>query len=403
VKIIKIISVMLCFALLLSETCFGINPVTYEEDITDVSVPIEYVQTNLAVGTDLGIKAKSSILMEINTGEILYEQNSSEKVAPASITKIMSLLLIMEAIDNRKLTTEEVVTAGEHAASMGGSQIWLEEGESMTVDDLLKATVVASANDATVALAEHIAGSEENFVTMMNKRAKELGCTSTSFLNCTGLDADGHYTTCYDVALMSRELIKHPLIKNYTTIWMDNIRNGESELVNTNKLIRFYEGATGLKTGTTSKAGSCLSATAERNGTQYLAVIMGGESSKERFEGAKKLLDFGFSNFTYKEISPKIEKSFKVSVENGTEKEVGGIVRDNIKVLLKKGEEETTQEISAEKSVSAPIKKGDKIGKVYVYSGKELVGSVDILASKTVKKIKFSTTLWWMITGLFKA
>jgi len=402
-KKLKLLCFILCFSILLSVSCLG-NQVSYEEDISDVLSPIECVETDLSVGTDLGIKAKSAILMEAKTGEILYEQNSNEITAPASITKIMSLLLIMEAIDAKKLTEEEVVTASEYAASMGGSQIWLEPEESMTVHDLLKATVVASANDATVALAEHIAGSEENFVVLMNKRAKELGMNNTAFVNCTGLDTEGHYTCAYDVALMSRELIKHPIIKNYTTIWMDTIRNGESELVNTNKLIRFYDGATGLKTGTTSKAGSCLSATAQKNETELIAVIMGGENSKERFSGAKKMLDFGFSNFTYKELTPEIEKNFSIPVADGTQKTIGGESRENLNVLLKKGEDNNiTQKIVAEDSVKAPIKKGDKIGEVDFFVGDEQIGSIDIVAKNDIDKINIKTVFLWLLIGLFTA
>jgi len=384
--------------------CASGKDIVYEEDISEVSAPIQYTAVNLSVGTDLGIKAKGAVLMEAKTGEILYEQNMNEICAPASITKIMSLLLIMEAIDARKLTTEEVITASAYAASMGGSQIWLEENESMTTDDLLKAIVIASANDATVALAEHIAGSEENFVALMNKRAKELGMENTTFQNCTGLDNENHLTSAYDVALMSKALISHPLIKNYTTVWMDTIRNGESELVNTNKLIRFYDGATGLKTGTTSVAGSCLSATAEKNGTELIAVVMGAENSNERFSGAKKLLDFGFSNFTYKEISAETEDNFSVTVKDGTKKSIKISAKEKLKVLLKKGEEnEITQKIFLDDYILAPVNKGEKVGTIGFFAGEEQVGGVDIIADETVKKINYKTVFLWLVKGLFSA
>ena len=259
------------------------------------ALPASATPTNTA---DLKIKAKAAVLMEPHTGQVLYAQNPDEKLAPASITKVMSLLLIMEAIEQGKLTLKTKVSCSEHAASMGGSQIWLEVNEEMTVDELLRASVIASANDATVALAEAVAGSEDAFVRLMNEKAAALGMKNTTFVNACGLDADGHLTTARDVAIMSSALIKHSLIKKYSTVWMDALRDGKSELVNTNKLVRYYSGATGLKTGTTSKAGCCVSATAERDGMELVAVIMGGENSNERFSGAKKLLDYGFANWS---------------------------------------------------------------------------------------------------------
>ena len=262
----------------------------------DLLTDIPEVPAAAVVGTTLDIKAKSVVLMEPYTGNVLYENNADERLAPASITKIMSLLLVMEAIENEKLTLDTKVSASEYAASMGGSQIWLEVGEEMTVDELLRASVIASANDATVALAEAVSGSEETFVSLMNERAKELGMKNTTFVNCCGLDTDGHLTSGRDVAIMASALIKHDLIKKYSTVWMDALRNGKSELTNTNKLVRYYSGATGLKTGTTSKAGCCVAATAERDGMELVAVVMGGETSNERFTGAKKLLDYGFAN-----------------------------------------------------------------------------------------------------------
>ncbi|MBO5021106.1 MAG: D-alanyl-D-alanine carboxypeptidase, partial [Clostridia bacterium] len=275
--------------------------------------------------------------MECNTGKILYEADSDEKLAPASITKIMSLLLVMEAIDSKELSLETVITASEHACSMGGSQIWLEPGESMTVDELLKATVIASANDACVALGEQIAGSEEGFVALMNERAKELGMNNTTFLNCTGLDADGHLTSAHDVAVMSSELIKHDLIKKYSTVWMDSLRDGNSELVNTNKLVRFYEGTTGLKTGTTGIAKYCLSATAERNGLELCAVVMAGETSDDRFGGAKKLLDYGFANYSFSVLESEL-KDTKVSLKGGVKRKVGVKAEGKVNCLLAKSE-----------------------------------------------------------------
>ncbi len=401
-RLLRVLSLILCFSLLFSLGTMA-KTVTVDEDISDVDEPIECDAVDLSVGKDLQISAKSAILMEPHTGEILYDKNSSEKSAPASITKIMSLLLVMEAIERKELSLNEVVTASEYACSMGGSQIWLEEGETMTVDELLKATAIASANDATVALGEKISGSEECFVALMNKRAKELSMNSTTFKNCTGLDTDGHITTAYDVAIMSAELIKHSLIKNYSTVWMDSLRNGESELVNTNKLVRFYEGATGLKTGTTSKAGSCLSATAKRNNTELVAVVMGASTSKDRFSDAKKLLDFGFSNYETQEISSATKpKELTVSVENGDKKTLLGVAKGSVTVLLSKGESgKITQKVNLKESYTAPIKKGDVLGSVDIYCKEEQVGKIDITASENAEKLKFSTVLMWIFKDLF--
>ncbi|MBP3705690.1 MAG: D-alanyl-D-alanine carboxypeptidase [Clostridia bacterium] len=398
----SIISIVLCLCVLSCSRCIAAKTVSSECDIEDINVPIPTSSNDAAQGVTLEINAKSAILMEPKTGEILYEMNSNEPLPPASITKIMSLLLIMEAIDSGSLTVEDVVSTSEHAASMGGSQIWLEPGESMTVDDLLKATVIASANDATVALGEYIAGSEEGFVAMMNDKAKSLGMNNTTFINCTGLDAEGHITTAHDVAIMSSELIKHPLIKKYSTVWMDTLRDGESELVNTNKLVRFYEGTTGLKTGTTSKAGYCLSATAEKNGTEMVAVIMGGNTSDDRFAGAKKLLDYGFANFSFMTVAPKLEKDTYIKVENGVSKQVRVDVSDSFDVLLKKGQSgEISQKMNLKQKLSAPVKKGDTVGTVDIYSGNTHIGSVKVTAGHNVDKISFSTTLLWLVKGLF--
>ena len=375
-----------------------------EGDVDNLDEPIQSVNADLSVGADLQIGAKSAILMEPVTNTVLYEKNASELCAPASITKIMSLLLIMEAIDEKRLTTEEVVTASETASKMGGSQIWLKEGESMTVDDLLKATVIGSANDATVALAEKVSGSEEAFVNQMNEKAKELGMENTVFKNCTGLDEEGHMTTCYDVAIMSCELLKHPLIKRYSTVWMDTLRDGESELVNTNKLVRFYEGTTGLKTGTTSKAGCCLSASAKRENTEFVAVIMGADNSNERFSGAKKLLDFGFANYCMTEIKADVKNAdLKTAVKDGTEKTVYGAAENNVRLLLKKSDvQKIEQRLNIEDEMSAPIKKGDVIGTVDIYIEEELLGKIDIKAKGQIDKIQYKTTLFWIIKGIFK-
>ena len=402
-KLKRFLPVALCFFIAFSVTVSA-KTVTKDEEINDLNEPIECVTVDAAPGTSLDIKAKSAVLMEQYTGDVLYEQNPDEKLKPASITKIMSLILIMEAIERRDFTPEEVVTASEHAASMGGSQIWLEPGEGMTVDDLLKAVVVGSANDATVALAEKIAGSEEVFVGKMNEKAKSLGMNNTTFKNCTGLDAEGHITTAYDVALMSRELLKYPLIKKYSTIWMDSIRNGESELVNTNKLVRFYEGTTGLKTGTTSGAGYCLSASAKRGNTELIAVVMGGDTSGDRFEGAKKMLDFGFANYSLFEISPERKgDELTVTVRGGTEKTVKGKISGTVRKVGKNAEKgQITDKIVLKSDIAAPVKEGDVIGVAEVYIGKEKVGEIPIRAENDVKKIGIFVTFRWILSGLFK-
>jgi D-alanyl-D-alanine carboxypeptidase (penicillin-binding protein 5/6) len=398
-----IISLILCFALVCSGVVASATTVSSECDISDIEIPIDATVTDAAIGTQLDIKAKSAILMEVNTGEILYEMNADEQLPPASITKIMSLLLVMEAIDRKELSVEDVVTASEHACSMGGSQIWLEPGETMTVDDLLKAAVIASANDATVALGEQIAGSEEGFVAMMNARAAELGMTATNFANATGLDAEGHISSAHDVAIMSAELIKHDLIKNYSTVWMDTLRDGESELVNTNKLVRFYEGTTGLKTGTTSGAGYCLSATAERGGLELVAVIMSGDTSQDRFNGAKKLLDYGFANYAYSDIAPELDGITSVNVKGGVLPQVKIEARENFNILMKKSEATgITQTITLPENVTAPVTTGDTIGTVDFYSGDTQIGSVNITAAENVDRMTFFTAFLWILDGLLK-
>ncbi len=398
----KVLAIIICVLITLSSNIVSATTVSSECDISDVAVPIDSTVTDAVIGTQLDIKAKSAILMEVNTGKILYEQNADEKLPPASITKIMSLLLVMESISAGKMSLEDVVTASEHACSMGGSQIWLEPGEAMTVDELLKAAVIASANDATVALGEYIAGSEEGFVAMMNARANELGMTNTHFVNATGLDAENHISSAHDVAIMSAELIKHDLIKNYSTVWMDTLRNGESELVNTNKLVRFYEGTTGLKTGTTSGAGYCLSATAERNGLELVAVIMSGDTSNDRFNGAKKLLDYGFANYEYSLIETKLEQN-EIDIKNGVKKTLKILTPKNFSTLLKKSESSSViSKTNLNENIVAPIKKDDVVGVVEFYLNDEVIGSVDIVAGETVNKMNFLTAFLWILHGLIQ-
>lgn len=401
---VTFISVLLSAAILCCGICANAAAavqVASECDISDLEVPIDASVTDAAIGQKLEINAKSAILLDVNTGTILYEMNADEQMPPASITKIMSLLLIMEAIDRGDISLEDVVTVSEHAASMGGSQIWLEPGESMTVDDLLKASVIASANDATVALGELIAGSEEGFVAQMNAKAQSLGMTGTEFKNATGLDAEGHKSTAHDVAIMSAELIKHELIKNYSTVWMDTLRNGQTELVNTNKLVRFYDGTTGLKTGTTSGAGYCLSATAERGGLSLAAVIMAGNTSADRFNGAKKLLDYGFANYSYSSITAELPENFSAAVEGGVRSSVKAAAEGSVGLLLKKSEvSDITQEINLNK-IASPVKKGDILGSVIIKNGDEEVGSINITASEDLPRMTFFVAFKWMLSGLF--
>ncbi len=398
----KIIALFLVFAIFTINVCAE-KTVSSECDISDIDVLLEAVQTNTEMGTVLDINAKSVILMEVNTAQILYENNADEKLAPASITKIMPLLLVMEALQKGTLSLETVVYASAHACSMGGSQIWLEEGEGMTVDELLKATVIASANDACVALGEAIAGSEEGFVALMNERAKELGMTNTVFKNCTGLDAEGHVTSAHDVAIMSCELLKHELIKKYSTVWMDTLREGESELVNTNKLVRFYEGTTGLKTGTTSQAKYCLSASAKRDGLELVAVVMAGESSNDRFNGAKKMLDYGFANYTFTKLDANLKNDLTVDLQKGTKKNIKVGSNEIANVLLMKNETgKITRTTEWNKNIEAPIKKGDVVGYVNIYVGETQVGRLKIFANESVERATFWYAFCQIFENLFK-
>lgn len=339
------------------------------------------------------IKAKAAILVDVSTGKVLMKYNENEKLYPASVTKIMSLLLVVEAIDAKKIKLTDIVTASSTAAGKGGSQIWLKEGEQMTVEELLKATAVYSANDACTALGELVAGSDEAFVNMMNKRAEELGMTNTHFENCTGLDdsTTNHLTTAADIAKMSVELLHHELITKYTTIWMDSLRNGQTELVNTNKLIRFYEGATGLKTGTTSKAGCCISASAMRNGTHLVAVVLGSSNSNERFETAKALLNWGFANYCV--YTPDISRELvpDVRVTGGVEEKITPVIPEIKPILIKKGtENEINCVIDLAADVLAPVEKGQVLGMAKLLIGDEIVGEYKFVSQDSVGKLTFS-------------
>lgn len=337
--------------------------------------------------TDLGLNAKSAILMEESTGNILYESNPDERLPIASVTKVMTMLLIMEAVDSGKISLDDMVTVSENAMSYGGSTMFLETGEQLTVNDMLKGIAVASANDGCVAMAEHLAGSESAFVDMMNEKAKELGMENTHFMNTNGLDEDDHYSSARDVAIMSRELMKHETIFNYTSIWMDTLRGGKFQLANTNKLIRFYDGANGLKTGSTSKALCCLSAAAKRNDMQLIAVVLGAPTSAERFASAKSLLDYGFANYAVNTQITAGDEVQKIAVEKGVDKEVGVVAGDSCSTLVKKGQEDNiTKEIKIDETITAPIEAGQKIGTMTISRDGEVIADIDLNASSAVEK-----------------
>ncbi len=348
-----------------------------------------------AKAANLAVAGKSGILMDATTGTILYEQNAHEMLAPASVTKVMTMLLIMEAIDSGKIGWDDMVTTSEAAAAKGGSQIYLKAGETMSVTDMLKSIAVSSANDCACAMAEHIAGSETAFVTLMNEKAKALGMEHTHFVNCTGLDDDAeaakHLTCAYDIALMSRELLtRHPDIKKFTTIWMDTVRNGSFGLSNTNKLVRFYAGATGLKTGFTAKAGYCLSASASREGMELIAVVMGAETSKDRFAACKSMLDFGFANYAL--VAPEAPLA-QVPVKLGTAETVDAAPAENPARLVEKAQRnEVRVQLTMDESVTAPVSAGQKLGVMTVYCGEQILAQVPMVAKEPIPRLS-----WWQV------
>ena len=342
---------------------------------------------------DLSVPGKSAVLMDIATGTVLYESNAHEPLPPASVTKVMTLLLIMEATDSGKIDWNQQVTASEAAAAKGGSQIYLKVGESMSVADMVKSIAVSSANDCACAMAEHIAGSESAFVDMMNARAQELGMKDTHFVNCTGLDdeenAKEHLTSAYDIAIMSRQLMKyHPDIQKYTTIWMDTVRNGEFGLSNTNKLVRFYEGATGLKTGFTSKAGYCLSATAQREGFGLVAVVMGCTTSQERFAACKSMLDYGFANYAV--VAPEMPQTASVPVKLGVLGEVEVVPGEEATLLVDKAQRNRIEvDIAIEPEVTAPVSRGQRMGTMTIRAGEQVLRQIPLVAKEEIPKLTF--------------
>lgn len=356
--------------------------------IVFTSIPLFCAEVN-AVAEET-ITAPSAILMESSSGKVLFEKNPHEQRPCASITKVMTMLLVCEAIDSGKLSLDDTITASAHAASMGGSDIWLEEGETMSANDMIKATVVASANDAAVALAEHLCGSEEVFVQKMNEKANQLGMKDTVFKNCNGLDEDGHITSAYDVAVMSRELMKHEMIFDYTSIWLDNLRDGKTQIVNTNKLLKTYKGITGLKTGTTNDAGCCMAASATRGDMSIVAVVLGCNSGKERFSDAAALLDYGFANFSVTQLKAPDDFPKTIKVENGMQKNIGiGCDINSSIVLDKNSGSKIVSKIDLPESIEAPVASGQKLGTVtYSLDGKA-VKSFEITALQHAEQISF--------------
>ena len=389
----KCMSVIFCIIFVLSLISVSPVIVSAEEDI------------EASVSFSAEINAKAYVLMDANTGTVLASNNKDEKLYPASVTKIMTILLVCEALESGKLTLDMKVTCSDSAAEKGGSQIWLEPGEIMTVHELLKACVVYSANDACCLLGEVISGDEKSFCELMNKRAKELGMNNTHFDNCTGLDddTDSHKTTAYDIAVMSKALLSHDIVRDYTSIWMDTLRNGETQLVNTNKLIRTYPGATGLKTGTTSKAGCCVSASAERDGLELIAVILGADNSEERFAGAKSLLDWGFSNFEI--ITPETAGKYndKIKVTHGVVQQVKIKSENCNQVLVEKGSvNKISYEVNIPEIIEAPIATGQSIGEIIIRADSEIIGRCKVIAEENVEKMTIFNALKSLIKSMQK-
>lgn len=342
----------------------------------------------------LSISSKSAILMDVGSGQILYEKNAHDKLPPASVTKVMTMLLICEALDSGKITLDDSVQISENAASMGGSQIFLEAGEVQKVDTLLKGIAVASANDGCVAMAEYIGGSVESFVEMMNAKAKELNMKDTNFVNTNGLPVDNHYTSAHDIAIMSRELLKHDVISKYLTTWMDQVVVGKKQitvgLANTNKLIKHYQGATGVKTGFTQQAKYCLSASAKRGDTHLVAVTLGAETSPERFKDATSLLNFGFANYESVKLCSKNDNIATLTLDKADEQKINLVAKEDLSVLIKKGgNKDFTRKIKVNENPTIPIKKGTNLGYVEIYQGKTLVGKVDLVNTKDIQKASY--------------
>lgn len=413
----KIVLLLLIFTFVINCSCFCVsyainsmyvwsptdsisseNSIDINSDSSSTSASSSNPELNNS--NELLLESGGAILIEQSTGQVLYEHNSHEQLRPASVTKIMSILLIMEAIENGIVSLDDRVPCSSNARAMGGSQIWLAETEQLTVNEMLKAICIVSANDCTVAMAEYLYGSEENFVQKMNERAKQLGMNDTCFKNCHGIDEDGHVTSAYDISLMSRELLlNHPSITNYTTVWMDSLRDGKSQLVNTNKLLRNYEGCTGLKTGSTSLALYNLTASATRNGLSLIAVIMKAPSTDIRFKEAKKLLDYGFANFSYTQFAKSGDIVRPVIINKGLQSSINAVFSRDAGAITKKGQgSEITQTISLSDNFSAPITSGQKLGEATYSLNGTVLSTVDIVAETEVKKLSFAN----MSSSLYK-
>ena len=363
-----------------------------------MAIVIAIMPMNLSFANEgndpLSVSSKSAILMDVGSGQILYEKNAHDKLPPASVTKVMTMLLICEALDSGKITIDDSVQISENAASMGGSQIFLEAGEVQKVDTLLKGIAVASANDGCVAMAEYVAGSVESFVDMMNAKAKELNMKDTNFANTNGLPVDNHYTSAHDIALMSRELLKHDVISKYLTTWMDQVVVGKKQttvgLANTNKLIKHYQGATGVKTGFTQQAKYCLSASAKRGDTHLIAVTLGAETSPERFKDATSLLNFGFANYESVKLCSKNDNIATLTLDKADEQKINLVAKEDLSVLIKKGgNKDFTRKVKVNENPIIPIKKGTSLGYVEIYQGKTLVGKVDLVNTKDIQKASY--------------
>lgn len=394
----KTLAALLLFAAILTAPAGA-----YETEFDDFAILTgaePYVAVDL--GDSLSYNAAAVILVERDTGMVLYENNADTPRAIASITKVMTMILVMEAVESGKITLEDKVTASEHAYETGGAQIWLEPGEVMTVDELLRAVAVASANDAAVALAEYVGGSEDEFVASMNRRAAELGMTSTTFKNCNGLDEPGHISTARDVSLMSREVLRHELVRNYITIWQDELRGGETELTNTNKLLKRFNGITGIKTGTTDDAGVCISAAAERDGMELIAVVLGSPSGAERFDAAETLLSFGFANYELANIGDAVECPQPL-VSHGVCDKVEVQYELPQSIVVQKGRAELVSvQADIRDSLPAPVKAGDTVGEIRVYCENELLLSAPVTAAADVEKVSFLSGLDILLKELIK-
>jgi D-alanyl-D-alanine carboxypeptidase (penicillin-binding protein 5/6) len=400
----KMLSTALVFILLggafpVAASDFDIDPYAALTGVSDEEV--EYRDTT-ADAAELPLDAAAVILVEKETGEVLYEENADELRPVASITKVMTLILVMEALESGAITLEDDVVCSEHAYSMGGSQIWMEPGEVFSVDELLRAVAIASANDAAVALAEHVSGGEDTFVGEMNRKAQELGMTNTTFKNANGLDEEGHLSTARDVALMSREILKHELVRNYITVWMDELRGGETELTNTNKMLKSFNGITGIKTGTTSKAGVCISASAQREDMELIAVVLGSSNSQGRFSAASSLLEYGFANYELAELRISPEDTPPIKIKLGELEYCEYEYDVPAHMVVDRGKKDSVSYVvEMAETLTAPVEQGQLMGEITVYSEGIVIGSYPITATQRVEVMTFGSAFGKLCDALF--